>query len=300
MESSFEMRRRVSMGQFKTMWQHIRRSPYQSLAAVLTMTITFFITSLFIILGITGARVISYFESKPQITAFFKEEATQEDVNELKKELEDSGKVSQTRFVSKEEALKIYQEQNKNDPLLLDLVTADILPASLEVSAVDVRELGNVAEIVKEADLVDEVVFQKDIVDTLTSWTNALRKIGILVFVALSLVALLTIITVIGMKIALRREEIEIMRLVGASSWYIRWPFIFEGMLYGAAGSVFAWGASYLLLLYTTPFVESFLSGVPVLPLPFILMLAVLGVELFIAVVIGMLASFFAVLRYLK
>src|SRR5690606_11778343 len=104
-------------------------------------------------------------------------------------------------YISKEEALKIYQEQNKSDPILLDLVTADILPASIEVQAVSATDLADLATVVQSSDLVEEVVFQKDIVDTLVAWTNAARKIVIAVIAILVTVSVLVIITIIGIKI---------------------------------------------------------------------------------------------------
>lgn len=288
------------MGQLNTTWQHMRRSPYQSLAAVMIMALTFFIASIFILLGVAGARIINYFESKPQITVFFRDEATQSQISDLEKSLKNTGKVSSTRFISKEQALKIYQEQNKDDPLLLDLVTANILPASLEVSARNVQDLSELASALKSSEVISEVVFQKDIVDTLVSWTNTIRRVGIVVFLALAIISIFIIVTVIGMKISLRREEIEIMRLVGASAWYIRWPFILEGVIYGAIGSFMSWVLSYGIILYTSTFLVSFLAEVPVLPISPFLMLGILGIELVTAVVLGAFGSFLAVLRYLK
>lgn len=288
------------MGQFNTTWQHIRRSPYQSIAAIMIMVLTFFIASIFILLGIGGARTINYFESKPQITAFFRDEATTDQIDDLDRSLKSTAKVSSTRFVSKEEALKIYQGQNKNDPLLLDLVTANILPASLEVSAINVKDLDELATTLKSSKIVGEVVFQKDIVDTLISWTSSIRRIGIVLFSILSVISILIIITVIGMKIALRREEIEIMQLLGASAWYVRWPFILEGIIYGAVGTFVAWTLSYGILLYIGTFIKSFLAGIPVLPISPLLMMGILGIELIAAIILGTLGSFLAVLRYLK
>src|SRR5258708_30195479 len=115
---------------FKTAWHHIRRSPYQALAAIMIMMVTFLAVSVFAILIIGSSKIITYFESKPQVTAFFKDDAKQTDIDGLKGQLSSSGKIASIKFVSKDDALKIYKEQNKNDPLLLDLVTSDILPAS--------------------------------------------------------------------------------------------------------------------------------------------------------------------------
>ena len=123
-----------SMKTVHTMWRNVRRSPYQALAAILIMSLTFLIVSFFIFVLFGSARVIDYFESKPQVAAFFKDEARQAEIDALKLAMESDEKVASVRFVSKQDALKIYREQNKNDPLLLDLVTADILPASLYIS----------------------------------------------------------------------------------------------------------------------------------------------------------------------
>lgn len=288
------------MGLLDTTWRHMRRSPYQALSAVLVMTLTFFVASVLALMVLGSTRIINFFESKPQITAFFKEEAKNQDIAILENKLRDTGKVASIRFVSKDDALKIYQQQNKDDPLLLDLVTANILPSSLEVSAINVSDLSALAEVLKGDPIVDSVVFQKDIVDTLISWTNAVRIIGLAFVAVLSLVSIFTMIMVMGMKIAQRREEIEIMRLVGASFWYIRWPFIFEGALYGLIGALIAFCISYGVLIYATPFLKSFLSGIPLLPVSPIFMLSLLSVEFVIAILLGAFGSFLAVLRYLK
>lgn len=288
------------MAFLKTTWHHIRRSPYQTFAAVLIMTLTFFVISMFSFVIYGSSKIISYFESKPQVTAFFKDEAKQENIDALKEELESSGKVADMRFVSKQEAFEIYKEQNKNDPLLLELVTADILPASLEISAVKIDDLSAISEMLKGSPFVQEVIFQKDVVATLTSWTNALRKIGIGLIALLLSVSIFIIGTNIGIKISQKREEIEIMRLLGATYWYIRWPFIFEGMFYSVIGALIGWTIASGLLLYASPFLSSFLRGIPLFPLQPILLGELLGIELALAIFLGGFASFLAVLRYLK
>jgi len=283
-----------------TVAKYIRRSPYQALSAVAIMTLTFFTITVFSILTIISIRFISYFESRPQLTVFFKDAADRSEISKLEKSLEDTGKTSSITYVSKEEALKIYKQQNKSDPILLDLVTSDILPASIEVQANQAQDLANLATIVKSSDLVEEVVFQKDIVDTLVSWTNAVRRVGIAVIVILVTVSTLIIITIIGIKITVRREEIETMRLLGASNWFIRAPFILEGAFYGFIGSVFGGLAAVGIFYYFSPSLEAFLRGVAIFPLSPLILGELIITEVFIACILGMFASYMAVLRYLK
>ncbi len=281
-------------------WTHIRRSPYQSLAAVLIMTLTFFIISVFTLFGAGSQAILNYFETRPQVTAFFEDQVTLEQVNLLKAKLVETDKIKEIRYVSKEEALVIYREQNKDNPLLLEMVTANILPASLEVSTTSIAYLGDVAGILRQEPGVEEVIFQQDVVEALHKWTTNIRLIGIGLTAAFSLAALLTILVIIGMKVALRKDEVEIMGLIGASRGFIRAPFLLEGIFYGVLGAFIAWGVTYLLLLYAIPFLVGFLVGIPILPVPILFMLAVLAAELLLGIFIGTLGSFIAVRRYLK
>lgn len=285
---------------FKTSWTNIRRSPYQAAAAIFVMTLTFFVFSMFA-LGVYGfSTIINYFESKPQVTAFFKDEAKQADIDNLKKSLQDSGLISQVKFVSKDEALKIYKEQNKNDPLLLDLVTADILPSSLEISTYKIEDLSLVSDTIKKSNIVSEVVFQKDVVSTLSSWTSVIRRVGVVFFSALVLATIFILATIVGIKVSGKKEDIETMRLIGAGSWYIRLPFLIEGMLYGLVGALISWTISVVILLIATPHLEYFTRGIPLFPISYAVLFGLLGIELIFASLLGFFSSYLAVLRYLK
>ena len=180
-----------------TAWRNIRRSPYQALAAILVMTLTFLVVSFFTFLLVGSSKIINYFESKPQVTAFFKNESKQSDINALENKLSSTNKTSSIKFVSKQDALKIYKEQNKNDPLLHDLVTADVLPSSFEISALKIEDLSGISDMLKKSPIVSDVIYQKDVVSTLTSWTGAIRKIGIVLIVLLSLVSIFIMVTII-------------------------------------------------------------------------------------------------------
>lgn len=284
----------------KSTLTHIRRSPYQSLAAVFIMMLTFLSITVFAFIIFGSSAVINFFESKPQVTAFFKDEATQENIDQLKSSLNQTGMIASMKYVSKQQALQIYREQNKNDPLLLDLVTADILPASLEISTVKIEDLGPVSDILKKSPFVSEVIYQKDIVSTLARWTNAIRMIGVILIVILAVVSIFIMMTVIGFKVSQKRDEIEIMKLLSATNWYIRWPFVLEGILYGVVGTLIGWVIASSALLYFSPFLESFLKGIPVFPISPLFLMGILIGELVLAVLLGILASSLAVLRYLK
>ena len=285
---------------WRTAWTHMRRTPYQALAAILVMFLTFFITTVFILTAGGFQTILRYFETRPQVTAFLKDETTSSQVDTLKAKLAQTGKVKEAKYISKEEALNIYREQNKNDPLLLEMVTANILPASLEVAANDLAYLNEIAQTLRVEPAVEEVVFQEDVVKALQQWTLNIRRVGIGLISIFGLVSLLVILVIIGMKITLRREEIDILQLLGASRWYIRAPFLLEGMFYGVIGAFVAWGISYLSLLYLTSYIIKFFQGIALLPVSPVFMLTVLGIEISSGIVIGSLGSLLAVRRYLK
>src|SRR5690349_8813217 len=132
------------MKDVKTTWKHIRRTPYQAMVAIVILSLTFLCISFFTFIVLGSSMVMQYFESRPQLTAFFKDDAQQQDFDALKAQLEKTGKVSSIKFVSKKDALQIYRNQNKNDPLLLDLVSEDILPPSFEISTVSITDMGSI------------------------------------------------------------------------------------------------------------------------------------------------------------
>lgn len=292
-----------------TTWKHMRRSPYQTMAAILTMFLTLLLAGIFFITTVASATILQYFEGKPQITVFFSEKAGKAEADTLTQTLQGTGKVVSTKFVSKEEALAIYREQNKNDPLLLEMVTADILPASLEISATDPKYFAELEPIIKNAEGVEEVVYQKDVVDTLLIWTNAIRIIGGGLVILFVFAAIFTIITVTSMKIALKKEEIEILRLVGASPWYIRFPFIIEGGFYGALGALIAWAIITGIVLWIRPFLLAFLGTIPTIqvviadPLSSLFLLVSFGFLFGLSTVgffLGSFGSLIATNRYLR
>lgn len=288
------------MGLLSATYKHIRRAPYQALAAVLVMVLTFFLAGVFALIALGSHQVLRFFETKPQISAFFEDELSSERVAEIRKKLEKTGKASSFRYVSKAEALKIYQEQNKDEPLLLELVTEEILPSSIEVSSYDAKELGSLAEVLKKEEGVQEVVYQKDIVDTLVTWTQAIRTAGIILLSFLALVSSLVVLTVIGMKIGVRKQEISIMSLLGATKWYIRSPFVLEGIFYGLTGSFLAWIIIFISYFLVRPYLLAFLTGIPIFPIPPLFWLVFLAGMLLGGIFIGFLGSSLALGRYLK
>lgn len=282
--------------------RNIRRNPYQALAASMVMFFTFLTLSSFLILAIGSQQILRFYESKPQAIAFFKDGTSNNDILAIQNALNQTGKVTNFKYVSKEEALQIYRERNKNNPMLLELVTANILPASLEISAKTPEDLKPIAEIVKREPVVEEVVFPEDVVASLISATKLIRVVGTSVVGFLIAFSTLIIVMVIGFKIRVKRDEIEIMKLLGASNWFIRLPYVLEGIVYAAAGAFAGWLISLLILWYFEPLLKNNLGEIAqtILPVPPLFILELLLIEIFIAALVGGLGSLLAVRRYLR
>src|SRR3989344_1828739 len=125
--------------------QYISRSKGLSVATVVVMASSFFVTSVFSVASYSSFRILKHFESQAQISAYFKDEATEADILGVKGRLEATGKVEEVVYTSKEEALKIYVERFNEDPALLESIAANILPASLDVRAKDPTFLPEIA-----------------------------------------------------------------------------------------------------------------------------------------------------------
>ena len=290
------------MNILKKTFIQIRRSPWQNLTAVMVTTLTLLVVSVFSLLSIGSVKILKYFESAPQVIAFFKPGQDLSDIQiaNIKAQLDKTGKVNEFRYVSTREAEAIYKEKNKDNPLLLELVDYNILPASIEISAKDLNDLKELKNILQTQEGVDEVVYYEDIVTNLSRWISSVKKVGIGVIGYLTLESVLVILVIIGMQIASRKEEIEILKLIGATNWFIRKPFILTAMIYGLTGSLLAWGLSYLLLLYSTPFLAEWLGDIPLLPISFGVMLLLLAGELFLGIIIGIIGGLLATHRFLK
>ena len=123
--------------------------------------------------------------------------------------------------------------------------------------------LADLEPVIKDAEGVEEVVYQRDVVETLITWTNAIRWVGGSLAGLLVVDSILIVMTIIGMKIALKKQEVEILNLVGASPWYIRAPFLLEGGLYGLFGAGIASVIIGGLTLWLYPLVLGFLGVIP-------------------------------------
>ena len=249
-------------------WQGFWRNALMSLAATATMVLMLLLLAGFWILR-TGLQAgLDYTESKVEVVADLKNEANDDQVDAVQAALLEMPEVDAVEYVSKEEALARYratlQEQGEED--LTRYLDANPLPASLEVKLVDASIFGNVVEFLRADPAVEKVKEGQKTVDSLLAITNVLSTAGTVVLVVIAFIVLFIIVNTIRLAVVARAEEIEIMRLVGASDAFIRWPFVFEGAMVGLLGAVLTLG---LLYVAAEPIGRFMIGFFAVLPLTF-------------------------------
>jgi cell division transport system permease protein len=289
------------MSSLQTTWHHLRRSPFQSLAAIIIIWLCFFIATTFFIISDGLATVLHHFETKPEITIFLKDGLDKAAIEDIQKELTNYPNIREIKYISKEKALSLYREQNKDNPLLLEMVTSSILPASFEISVSDPQALSSIADnFAPKKDLIDEIIYQKDAIQSLLHWTQSIRQFGLITVATLALVAFIIIFVLISLKVTNRKEEIRISRLLGASKYYVKKPFLLEGMIYGGIGSIFGWLSSFSLAFYFRSSINHYFQPILFIKSDWIYYFQALTFELLFGLILGYLASWFSTRRLIK
>ncbi|AKM81228.1 MAG: Cell division protein FtsX [Candidatus Pacebacteria bacterium GW2011_GWF2_38_9] len=278
----------------------IRRSPYQSILTVFLLTITFFIAYCFSLLTIGSEKVLSFFETQPQVIAFLKLEAKSEDLTRISQKMKEKAYVKEVKIVTQQEALQIYQKENQDDPLLLELVTEEILPSSVEVAAANAKSLEAIKNDLLAESSVEDVVLQEDVINNLVRWTNAMRLVGLFLLISLTVASFLMIMTTISMKISAKRKNIQIMKFVGANNAYINRPYLLEAMIVSSMSSVLAFAIYFAMMLYANPWLKNFLTGIVNFPIAWQFFAYQFAAGLVLAILLGIVASYSAVARMLK
>ncbi len=289
----------------------LRRTPYQTFAAFSVLFFTLLLSGLMFISLSFLQSLLEYVETRPRIIVYFQTKASEEEIFAVRDAVEELGKTENITYVSKTEAFNIYKEFTKNDPLLLEMTSPDILPASLEIDAKEPAFLAEIADFTKNQAGVDEVQYQQDIVENLLNLTSTVRRTTIVFFSYLLFMSVIVLATTTSFKIALKKDEILITRLLGASKWYIRKPFVNESIFLGLTATAFA--NIFLLgsLLSLNAFLQDYFAGIPSLHMvlgfltiqvwPFNIGFALItfAVTALFSLIIALTASYTATNRYL-
>jgi cell division transport system permease protein len=280
-------------------WQGFWRNALMSLAATLTMVLMLLLLAGFFILQNVLLASLSFVEQKVEVVAYVENTATQDQVDELVARIEAMPETASVEFITREVALerfRVAQEaQGRED--LTKYLESNPLYASLNVKLTSPGDLDVVAEALRQDPIIRNVLNIEALVERVTTVTGVVRTGGGVLLVVVGLIVLFIIVNTIRLAVVARAEEIEIMRLVGASDAFIRWPFVFEGALVGLFGALITLA---LLVIAADPMSQAMVGFFNILPLQ----LGTLGRDTAVIVLatglgLGVLGSWVSVRTYL-
>lgn len=280
-------------------WQGFWRNAVMSLAATATMVLMLLLLAGFWIIQTGLLTFLDFTEQKVEVVGYLQPNAQANQIEALETQLEAMPEVASVAYISREDALAQFRAsmaaQGRED--LTRYVDSNPLYASLEVKLVDPSNVRAVGDVLRADPNIRNVINIEALVDLVLTVTNVLRTAGTVVLLIVGIIVLFIIVNTIRLAVVARAEEIEIMRLVGASDAFIRWPFVFEGAFVGLLGASLALG---VLAAVADPIGGFMVEFFRVLPLQFgtltrDLVVLVLGAGLGL----GVLGSWMSVRTYL-
>jgi len=274
------------------------------------MVVTLVIVAFFAFSALFLQNQLAAVREKIDLTVFLKDEATPDQVKQLQANIQTFDNVAEVRYVSKTDALERLRTSSKDGEQLAKTATeiGNPLPASLEVRTETLENLDSLNSQIKDdsgAIIVastsnDDSDVRRKVVDRIVSISSGVSKVGTVISVAFLLISLMIIFNTIRMAIFTRREEIEIMKLVGATNWYIRGPFLIEGAMYGIIGATIAMAITLPLINVARPLFTSYFNASDVVTFVTDRIFLVTLAMYTLGIVIGTLSSFLAISRHLK
>lgn len=286
------------------------RNIWLSVATTIIMVVTLFIITAIIILNLLANAAVDQVQKKVDLTVYFKPDAQEDRILEVRSQAQNLNNVETTKFISKEEALDQFKQAHRDDDLILkslEEVGENPLEASLVIKAVRTEDYEGISDYLSNdrfSDTIHKIDFQenKDVIDRLVRIASTIRKGGMVVGGAFVIIAILVVFNTVRLAIYTHKEEIGIMKLVGATNWFIRGPFLLEGVLYGIIGAAITLALLYPIIQAANPKITAFFDGQSLDMVQFFTqnMLWIAGGMIALGVLLGIISSSIAVGRYLR
>lgn len=289
-------------------WTNFRRNSYLSFGATGVMALALLLFLGLLSLQFLTSQVVATLQDKIDISAYFKSDATEEQVLKIKSEVSELSEVDSVIYISRDQALADFKARHAQDQLIQDSLSqleSNPLAASLNIKTYSTEQYASIAKFLENSSLnavIDKINFYENrgVIERVENISGGVKNWGLAATLTLALIAVLVTFNTVRLTIYNQKQEIEIMRLVGASNWHIRGPYLTEGGLYGLFASVIALGifypAIYLVsdkiyaFVPTVNLADYFLTGLPQV----VLMVVGLGV------VLGVVSSSIAIRKHLK
>lgn len=278
----------------------LRRNNWMSVASIGTVAVSLFIFGMFLMMVMNMNKLAENMESQVQINVYLLDKVDREQARDIENDLKEIEGVETVGFVTKDEAMERFKDRLGDQKTLLDaLDETNPLPDSFEVTVTNPDLVKTAAEKMEKIDGVECAKYGQDVMEHLFEITRLLRIFGFTLMLVLAFATLFIISNTIRLTVFARRKEIAIMKYVGATDWFIRWPFVMEGMVLGLFGSIIA--AMVLRTAYTAMAEKVYdtLAFFPLIPeQPFLTYITI--VVVISGMVVGAIGSAVSIKKFLK
>jgi cell division transport system permease protein len=289
---------------FKNFW----RNGWLTTVTVVIMSLALLVFAWLIFFGVVTSRAAASIEDKIDISVYFNTNTSEDEILSIQKSLEGLSQVASVNYISRDQALATFKQNHANDTTITQAVNeldSNPLEASLNIKAKNPSQYGAIADYLNSSDLsqyIDSVSYTQNqsVIDRLARIVRTVEVGGAVIMIVFALLAGLVVFNTIRLAIYANREEIGVMRVVGASNALVRGPFVVEGVLCGAIAAVLALIVSAPVLFAVDPYLNIFIPGMNLFQYflsHFVLLFVYI---LLFGVVLGAVSSFVAVRRYLK
>ena len=288
---------------------NFRRNLWLAGASTLIMTITLIIFSVLSLLFVITSSSVHTIQERVDISAYFKNGLAESQIQSIKSQLEDDDRIDEVRYVSADEALAKFKENHTNDPLLLESVgelNENPLPATLQIKAKNLDDYPAIADLLnseKFSSSIEKVNFEDNrvLIARLNNLLKFIITAGIILIGVFSAIAVLVIFNTITLTIYNRKEEVEIMRFVGATNWYIRGPFIVEAILYSVFATIITSALIFPVYTGLLPKISHYLTASgDTFNGSILIFIGLIVIQLVIAFILSIISSLLAMRKYLR
>lgn len=284
------------------------RNGWASVSALLVMMLALFVFLALIIFNVLTVNALNVLRDKIDISVYFQPNVSEDDITKVRQSLESLKEIKSIQYISRNEALALFQERHKNDETIskaISVLDDNPLSASLNIKANDPRDYPVIASYLNNdnlKNLIDQVNYNQNqlVINRLAKILETGGKIGLGLTVILSLVAIFVTLNTIILAIYSTKDEISIMRLVGASNKFIRGPYIIQGALYGIFAAILSLILMAPLIYLASPYVKILMPEMNLQGYFYKNLLKMLGYQLLFGITLGTVSSIIAVRKYLK
>lgn len=297
---------------FKSGFVNFFRNAFVSLSAVTVMVVTLFVFSVIVFSSALLNQTLDEIKNKVDVNVYFLPEANEEAVMEVQKQIESLPEVDYVEYVSKEQALENFEFRHRNNEEILealDELEENPLGAILNIKAKETSQYESIAVFLEQnypSDLPESIVDtvnynqNKETIQKLSQMIEAGEKLGAIITVIFILISILITFNTIRLSMHISRDEIKVMKLVGASGSFISGPFIVTGLIYGITSSIITLIILYPITYWLGPITASFFNGVNIFNYYLSSFGEVFLIIFFSGILIGSVSSFFAIKKYLR